>query len=416
MSLFASVTIIWKIFQSNTKLKAPYCRIIFGLSFYDVIFSCANIASTMPVPAVSSTYFGAIGNDITCSIQGIIFASAGGFMPFYNLSLCIYFYCIMNHSMTDDRFSRSVEPYLHAVPFVLGAFSAVYLSVNDYIHDTGYLCFIAAKSDEEMLSTRLVYIFNILPLTFNLCGIILIMGLITWIVWNQERRMNQYRFNFGIGSSSPSWSFFSRTNSANTQTSVLNSSYSERSQRNRSRGRDRVNSVQRQAYAFLGAFLLAFVPAYITFAAPNDDNDNYLDGPHSIVTLLAFTMYPLQGVFNLCAHLQPRVWRLRRRNTDLSYAQALKVAVLTFDDDMDRRASMPNSTRSIPRSLTNGTAVRRSSRHLESIGELPSTKRTQQWKMRLFRKKKSNEQRTLSVVTDLLITSDEEKVDECELT
>ena len=96
LSLFASVTIIWKIFQSNTKLKAPYCRIIFGLSFYDVIFSCANIASTMPVPAVSSTYFGAIGNDITCSIQGIIFASAGGFMPFYNLSLCIYFYCIMN--------------------------------------------------------------------------------------------------------------------------------------------------------------------------------------------------------------------------------------------------------------------------------------------------------------------------------
>ena len=397
LSLLASSTIIWKIFQSETKLKAPYCRLLFGMTFYDVIFSCANIASTMPVPAVVSptSSFGAVGNDITCSIQGMTFAFAGNILAFYNLSLYVYFLCIISYSMADDRFSQSIEPFLHVVPFIFSAASTVYLSVNDYIHEAEYFCFISVKSDETM-NKRLVYIFSFFPITFIFCGFMLIMGIITWTVWNQERRMDQYRFQFGTQSESSSFSFF-RTKPSTP--SVNSNSRSNLPQRNRARGRERVMSVKRQAKAFLGAFLLSYVPTFICFFSSSDEE--YVDGPHWIVTLLAFTSYPLQGVFILCAHLQPYVRRLRKENANLSYGQALKRAVITYDNEIDRLAAIPSSKTSLTRILPNRTTARRSSRHIGIIGEVPSTRKIQ-WKMRLFRNFKSNNQeRSLHVETEL---------------
>ena len=430
LSLLASSTIIWKIFQSRVKLNAPYCRIIFGLSFYDILSSLANMASTMPIPADTSDVFGAVGNKDTCNAQGLLLAFAGNNMPFYILSLCIYFLCVINFSMTDERFGQTIEPYLHCVPFLFGLGSAIYLASQSYIDDAGWICFISVPSGDPALTTKLLYIFNVFPITFTFTGILLTMSAITFYIWRQERRMDQYRFQLGVHSSTttdrsssrfsliPLFSPRSSPSQASLDSSTEDSrsprifTFQNRSERNRARVRERIKCAQRQANVFLGAFLISYMPTCIALFATGEDEVSYLDGPNWIITLLSFILYPLQGFFNLLAHLDSRVTRLRNRNASMSYMQALKEAVMTYDDEMDRRYAEPTSSRSsaVRHPINSGAARRRSSRHLESIGDI-SPRRTTRWKLRLFRKpnEQQHSRRSSTLESVNLIFNNEEQ-------
>jgi hypothetical protein len=70
-SFCASVTIIYMILRSPTKLDKPFRRIIFGMSVYDMAQSFGSFISALPSPAGSR--WGAIGNRGTCVAQGFIF-------------------------------------------------------------------------------------------------------------------------------------------------------------------------------------------------------------------------------------------------------------------------------------------------------------------------------------------------------
>ena len=65
---------------------------------------------------------------------------------------------------------------------------------------------------------------------------------------------------------------------------------------------------------------------------------------HISIIIIARALYPMQVVFNMCAHVQPRVASIKRGYPEYWYIQALYAALMRLDNDLDNRAS--GSTRS----------------------------------------------------------------------
>ena len=322
LSIAASSTIIAKILQSQSKLTTPYNRLLIGLCVFDIIVSSSNVSSTLPVPRGTPGYWGAIGNDTTCQIQGFFNIFSIVSTPFYNLALCIYFLCVIKWSMTDERFRRILEPYLHGFPILFGLVTAIYTLSIGYINPSATLCWIAPPDNlgGDDTSERLSWIINGIPILVIFLAIIVIMCMILWSVYTQEKTMERYRFQLtsDIGSSPLSNS-------------------TPRSQQNETRYRRKFKAVQARAKWFFGAYLITYTPSFIFRIIAN-----IVGGPENVhisIILLARTMFPLQGVFNMCAHLQPQVASIQRENPEYWYIQALYAALIRLNNDIDSRTS-----------------------------------------------------------------------------
>mmetsp|Transcript_19519 Transcript_19519/g.29368 ORF Transcript_19519/g.29368 Transcript_19519/m.29368 type:complete len:528 (-) Transcript_19519:113-1696(-) len=350
LSFMASTTIICKILNSKTKLKSPYSRLIFGLSLYDVISSSCNIASTMPIPKeYGDLVFGAIGNSFTCKVQGTLFAFSVVCTTFYNAALCIYYFSVIKYTMKDRRFSRLIEPYLHLIPLFFSIASSVFLLQRNYINYAGTLCWIDSDPRGSDTVKLVIWILSGIPLFLIFVVIVVLMGIITWIVWRQEKKMDQYRF-FQSEDLSPQSSIQLENHQSNSR---------NHHRRRHARHRTRVRAVKTQANLYFWGFILTYGPAFLYRLAESSFEKGSVTPPLAFILLSRF-FHPLQGVFNLIAHLQPRVSHLRRTRTrnnstlhthstgsgnsgivsnnkdKLSWLRAFWIAIQTYDDALDR--------------------------------------------------------------------------------
>ena len=359
LSLFASLFIIFQISRSDSRLKAPYSRLIFGLSFHDVLLSLCNIASTFAIPqdsSISSSPWGAHGNDITCSVQGTVLAISSITSPFYNFALCIYYLCVVKYSMSDERFSKNVEPALHIASILFMIGTVCFLIVGGVIGNAGDMCWIATSSsntshDEEEAASRryfilLKWLLAGLPLLLIFCSSLFVMGLITWKVYQQEKDMDQYRFQ-------PSSTFTDRRMSSIPGTSTR-----------ARRSRRKVKAVRTQTNLYIMVFLLTYGPTFVyrilqaklSDSLLNNNGDYYQDeaqdstgsstvNSHTetmamVVTLFAVLsriLYPLHGIMNIMVHVQPRASSLCQAHRDYHYLKACYIAIKTYDQGLDRR-------------------------------------------------------------------------------
>ena len=356
LSFLTSSSIIWKILRSDTKLSSPYSRLIFGLCFYDIISSVANALSTMPSPPspYGQDVWGALGNETTCRIQGFMFTFSSSSSPFYNLSLCIYYLCLIRYSMRDERFGKYIEPFLHIIPFMYSLAISIYLLVNDNYHFNGTVCWVTQNSPENLSFIRKFGTITIgAPILLIFVAVIGLMGLISYTVWNQENRMNQYRFELGTAAN------------GNPRSSMVAGGAPPR---RRLASENRIRAVQTQANLYAFAFLITFTfPVVYRFMV------GVLEVmPPDAIIWLSRSLYPLQGVFNLFAHMHPQVVTTRRNDRDLSYCQAFFIAFKSYADGLDRRTRLNSTARSDRSGVRTGgllstRASRRSSRHLSSI-------------------------------------------------
>ena len=313
LSLFVSTFIIYKISRSRTKLTSPYSRFIFGLSAYDAFFSFVNFFSSIPLPKDAPDVWGALGNETTCHIQGLLFVATIVSIPFYNLSLCIYSLCVIKHSMRDEDFSRRIEPYLHAIPFIFGSFSAIYTLSKGYVNATGNMCFIRSESkegDDECSKKILLYLI-VIPYIIVLMAMMLFMGMIFWTVWMQDRTMDQYRFRGG------------------------NSNISSRSRGQISRSRQKVQAAKSRALHYFVVYLATCGPSLAVIIIGGEDYQ-YHDAPVVLLILSRF-LFHMQGFLNTCIHLHPQVKSIRKSNTEFSYMRGFYLALKTYDDGLDER-------------------------------------------------------------------------------
>mmetsp|Transcript_26409 Transcript_26409/g.39120 ORF Transcript_26409/g.39120 Transcript_26409/m.39120 type:complete len:333 (+) Transcript_26409:69-1067(+) len=142
ISAISSSTIIFLIFRSQPRLSTIYHRIMFGMSFADIMASTAMSLTTLPMPRNDDpvwnrkdygSYNGEtfwsdqtkIGNEQTCTVQGFFFSTGISIMFAYNGMLCFYYACAIAFRMHEKDIRKKVEPFLHGVPLVLGLCPAI---------------------------------------------------------------------------------------------------------------------------------------------------------------------------------------------------------------------------------------------------------------------------------------------------
>jgi len=123
LSIMGSSTIIYSILSDRERrLSRIYHRLLLGMSIFDIVFSVAKVASTMPIPKDTiPNIYGASGNQATCNAQGFFIQFASG-TQVYNAALCIYYLLVIKYGKSDAYISKTIEPIMHSVaisfPFV----------------------------------------------------------------------------------------------------------------------------------------------------------------------------------------------------------------------------------------------------------------------------------------------------------
>ena len=337
LSFTASSIILYKILQSRTKLNSPYSRLIFGLSANDAICSLVHLFASLPVPKDTPNVWGAVGNDTTCAIQGFLYMMSGVSTPFYNLSLCIYFLCVIKYSMSDEKFSKWIEPPLHAIPLLHGLASAIYATSTGYISPAvdRPVCFIGSSNnskEDEKFAKLLFMILVMLPMAIIFLGIAILMGIIFWKVWSQNRWMDRYRFQApaSSGNTSSKNGATSSSPTASTTSGTTSPRY-QRFQVNSTRINRRVQAAKSKATLYFSCILLIYGPFFLW-------GGGVLKHALPFICIVWF-LFPLQGVFNILIHLHPHVQTIGRSNPEHCYLRRFYTALVTYDSLTDQRAT-----------------------------------------------------------------------------
>ena len=127
ISALGSLAIICSLWSRNNSLSVPNFRFLFVLSIVDVINSLSLAVSSAAIP--KGEYYGAIGNNATCSLQGFM-VQFGTAVPYYNASICLFSYLTIIHKRTPENFSETFEPYCHALGILFPLLTAFVVLID----------------------------------------------------------------------------------------------------------------------------------------------------------------------------------------------------------------------------------------------------------------------------------------------
>mmetsp|Transcript_42983 Transcript_42983/g.62993 ORF Transcript_42983/g.62993 Transcript_42983/m.62993 type:complete len:359 (-) Transcript_42983:463-1539(-) len=295
LSIIGSSTIVYMMISDRKrKLHESNNRFLFCMSLIDILNSLACFVSSAPLPKDSGVY-GAIGNDATCTIQGFLI-QLGVAVPYYNASLCMFFLLTIRFNMTQKKFALKLEPFFHAVSLLwplLTAIASVFLGLY---HKKGIICWI--ETGDTFLYEML---FSGVGIGLSFLVVFVCMGWIYLYLWRQAKKMRRY--------------------------GVVNATKQE---------------AAKQARLFTAAFCLTYaVPAMqqVLFKA---ESTKVI---HLEMTLVQFFFFPLQGLWNFITYARPIVQRIRKRDPNVSFYEALKMMVFHPDIAMPRRGMRRRSTR-----------------------------------------------------------------------
>eukprot|EP00551_Chaetoceros_affinis_P009958 CAMPEP_0203666082 /NCGR_PEP_ID=MMETSP0090-20130426/3189_1 /ASSEMBLY_ACC=CAM_ASM_001088 /TAXON_ID=426623 /ORGANISM="Chaetoceros affinis, Strain CCMP159" /LENGTH=446 /DNA_ID=CAMNT_0050529865 /DNA_START=197 /DNA_END=1537 /DNA_ORIENTATION=- len=270
----------------KNKFRMPNNRFLFVMSIIDIIHSLAFIASSSPVPR-DTGYYRAVGNHISCSIQGFVF-QLGLAVPCYNLCLCIWFLMHIKYNMHPKTFARKIEPYCHATAILVPLTTAILCAALDKFDSRGNMCWIGSNN------SSLLFIIlcggSILIICFT--GIIYCLSAIYLSFLYKERKMRRY-------STSSSGMLWRPNTFLNAKKLAAN-----------------------QGFLFSFAFFITFIfPTLnvLIFRAHKSsvDTNPLLDIPQS-------ALLPLQGMWNFLIYSKRKIRLIREDYPELSFGTILR--------------------------------------------------------------------------------------------
>lgn len=110
VSTLASILLIF--FRSQTKMGSVYHRIMFGMSFFDIVQSLAMAFTTLPMPTdmIYDQFKGLIiGTENSCKAQGFMYIIGSMAATTYNEMLCL-FYLSALHFNLQMKVSEELSP------------------------------------------------------------------------------------------------------------------------------------------------------------------------------------------------------------------------------------------------------------------------------------------------------------------
>jgi hypothetical protein len=255
--------------------------------FFHSVIGPAMVPKGIGVP-------GAVGNQLTCDIQGFLAYATGAASGLYNVSLAICYLLIVRYRYTDEQL-RKLEPYFFYPPvsmFLLMAIAGLPFQIYNF--NGQKTCFIGASPidcdnvDSPIECERgTIYMYwnyaNAFVIFLAACAIIFCMIRIYSAVLKQDRSGDRFRFRM--------------SSSARASANVNNGP--RRSALDRSR--ELSNTMKSQGLWYSGAFLFTFFPLMLRFIW-------HIDAIH---VLVSFTFH-LIGFTNAVIYIRPRFLKFRR--------------------------------------------------------------------------------------------------------
>jgi len=311
ISCISSATIIYIIVKSMR--NTVYHRLLFVISFCDMLSSLAVALTTLPMPtSVIYPFEGpSFGTTKTCEAQGLVYAIGNAININVSIILYIYYLAALRLKMPDHKFSKRIEPVLLSlaiiVPLVL---APIILMRRKIINPSPYasFCYIAPYplhcnepryEDEQCIrgeGNTDIFMYLLLALTFLAVTTLLIsMALIIHFFWGIERAKKRREVRSTGDLSADPEHFQTDEEASHYELTIL---------------------LTKQALMYFGAFLLTWSWMFLKFT---------LDDNHLFQIMFAI-FHPLQGFYNLVIFVYHKMWSLQRKS-DIG---AFEAFILTF--------------------------------------------------------------------------------------
>jgi hypothetical protein len=341
LSLFGSCTIIHLLYRS--KKPSVYNRLMLGLSSFDSILALTLLLTPFLIPEAGGRKW-AHGNDQTCLILGF-FIQIGCTVPFYNMSLNVFFLLTVVYSMSEARITRWIEPTLHCISILYPLITAsVGIGVNLFSElELGLFCWIGdyprgcdIDPTLECTSTFIGWFYSGVPLL----GSFIFLLLTNLFIFIKVQKILKQSSRFSIDSVIARSSVIDSRNSSTTNTierlpirstttgniivsgvdvedshtaSVSAGSIGLRQNRRQTNENSRIRAVLIQATLYVSAclttiFWMMMLRIFESQGVIRSDESKLF-----WLTLLAHITFPLQGFWNLLIFLRPKYLRWRRQ-------------------------------------------------------------------------------------------------------
>ena len=349
ISFTSSLTLSTAIFRSSGGLTTPYRRLIFGLSVSDVGQSLSLLLGPFATPASEITPYG-LGNQVSCSAQGILLLVSCNWIPMYTCALTFYYYCTLILDMSHQDFTKAFERKAHVAIVLVGitifAASLVSKTINPYV--TGTFCSASAvpadcrqhpELYDECIGANTVFIFELVFLAnLVLCCVFIIRNsyLLLRNVLKRDRLFGPtINANTSASDLRRKSSISSNRSSNRSSEGDRNSSRVSVSQDSTSEGqvkesehhkvellrRDirRTMTIQQCMYvaAFFSTYFIYWLYVGMLMLGLN---------PTSSHLILSELTCPLGGLLNILVFARPHVWMLRRK-LDISWPRAFIMVI-----------------------------------------------------------------------------------------
>jgi len=320
ISCISSATIIYIIVKSMR--NTVYHRLLFVISFCDMLSSLAVALTTLPMPTdVIYSFEGpSYGNTKTCEAQGLVYATGNAIIINVSIILYIYYLAALRMKMPDHKFSKRIEPVLLSLAITMPLVLVPLLAMrNKVVNPSPYVsfCFISSYplhcndpryEDEQCIrgegGTKM-FQYLLFACSFLVVTTLLIsMALIIHFFWGIERAKKRREMrSTDILSTDP-------------EDFLTDEDY------------ELTNLMTKQALMYFGAFLLTWSWTLLNFWKGWDKHGyvKYTIGDNCLFQTMFTIFHPLQGFYNLVIFFYHKIWSLRRKS-DIGAFEAL---ILTF--------------------------------------------------------------------------------------
>lgn len=357
ISFISSIILIYIILRSHLKLSTVYHRITFVLSCCDLFQSISHALSCVPAPKGTPGALYALGNQLSCDIQGFFYVFGSLSLMFYFCGLTGYFNLAIKLEISEERIQKYFEPAVHAISLVYALFGAIYVLASDGYYTTGNICWIAPRpfrceyNEDVDCSSGSAHKFEVMrwifiagPVFLSFLFIVINMLMIFCALWAQNRSINLSissradEINNIVREETPrllegTTLDTQERNNLQTQNSRIVESYAATK-----KDRKLSNAEIDRKEAMIQALLYIFVFFFCYFAILTFRFMEYYGTPISLnLYIISRGTSPLQGFGVFVIFIRPRFMNMKKRQPSYSWIQVLVGAIQSKGIKVKRR-------------------------------------------------------------------------------
>lgn len=304
--------LLWrKRFYSVSNNLNSYGRFLGVMSLYDVISSATAALQSFLVPWDSRRLYG-VGNQTTCNMLGFLF-QFNNTSYWYFGALSVYFLSVIRFRVSEEKFARRIEPWLHVVCIGYPLITAIILvSLKKFGElDIGAGCYLVeTETCGEGCYQLLSYVVALAPFVIVFATIVVCNVTIAWFVRKTLLASRGHQLSPDSTES-------------------------------------RIRNVTIQAFLYVGVFLLTYVWTLILRLTENETDEEdpsaqEADLYHWMVLRAVFL--PLMGLFNLLVYVRPRYLHRREHYANEGRLRSFGYVVCHAEGERaardDRRVSL----------------------------------------------------------------------------